>query len=167
MAIDIVTRNIVLIGMPGCGKTSIGVTLAKKLGREFADTDALVIEAAGKPIPAIFSEDGEDAFRKLETAALQTLCKQSGLVIATGGGVVTRPENLHLMRQNSIIIYLDRDISQLPVSGRPLSQYDGIETLAAVRLPLYARWGEHIVKVRGIEQTAEDVYTLIFGGEKT
>jgi len=82
------TRNIVLIGMPGCGKTTVGAALAKRLGRRFADTDDYVSEAAGKPIPAIFDEDGEDSFRVMETKSLEELCKQSGLIIATGGGVI-------------------------------------------------------------------------------
>jgi len=158
------TRNIVLIGMPGCGKTSIGAVLAKKLRREFADTDELVIQAAGKSIPAIFTDDGEDAFRKMETAALQSLCKQSGMVIATGGGVVTRSDNLRLIRQNSTIIYLDRDISTLPVSGRPLSKCDGVEALAVVRLPLYAQWSDYTIPVCDIEQTASDICDRLYGG---
>jgi shikimate dehydrogenase len=150
-------RNIVLIGMPGCGKTSIGTALAKRLGRDFADTDELIVKNAGKPIPGIFAEHGEDAFRALERNALQTVCKESGLVIATGGGVVARPENRRIIRQNSLVIFLDRDIFQLPTAGRPLSQRDGLESLAAVRLPLYRQWSDHIVKVHGVEETAADI----------
>jgi shikimate dehydrogenase len=157
--IEMQTKNIVLIGMPGCGKTTIGAALAKRLGRKFADTDELIEAAAGKPIPAIFSEDGgEEALRKLETGALQELCTQSGLLIATGGGIVTRPHNRRLIRQNSVAVFLDRELSQLPTSGRPLSQQTGIETLAAERLPLYKEWADMTIQARSIEQTVEDLY---------
>jgi shikimate dehydrogenase len=155
--ITALSLNIVLIGMPGCGKTSIGTILAKKLGREFIDTDTSIMKNAGKPIPSIFAEDGEDRFRALEHNALQTVCKESGLVIATGGGVVTRPKNRRVIRQNSVVIFLDREVNQLPTAGRPLSQRDGIEALAAARLPLYRKWSDHIVKVHGIEETAEEI----------
>ncbi|MCL2806007.1 MAG: shikimate kinase [Treponema sp.] len=147
-------RNIILIGMPGCGKTSIGTALAEKMNREFADSDDLIIKTAGKSIPDIFAEDGEDVFRKLESDVLQTLCKRSGLIIATGGGIVTKPENREIIKQNGIVIYLERDLAQLPVSGRPLSQKEGVNTLAAVRLPLYSLWSDYTVTVCGIEETA-------------
>jgi shikimate dehydrogenase len=156
-------RSIVLIGMPGCGKTSIGTVLAKKLGRDFVDTDELIAKNAGKSIPCIFAEDGEDAFRAVERYALKTVCKESGLVIATGGGIVTLPENRRIIRQNSIVIFLDRDISQLPTTDRPLSQRDGIESLAAVRLPLYRQWSDCIVKVHGVEETAADIMNKLDG----
>lgn len=156
------TRNIILIGMPGCGKTSIGKALADKTRREFADTDTLVEKNAKKTIPAIFSEDGEEAFRNAETDALKELCKQSGLVIATGGGIVTRPENQRIIRQNGIIVYLDRDVSQLPTAGRPLSEREGVNALAAVRLPLYEEWSDFKIKVGGIEETAEEISGKFF-----
>ena len=154
------TQNIVLIGMPGCGKSSIGSALAKKLNREFADTDELITETVGKNIPAIFADDGEAEFRKLETAALRMLCKRSGLIIATGGGIVKRQENRNIIRQNGIVIFLDRDIGDLPVSGRPISERDGITTLAAERLPIYSQWGDYTVSVRGVEQTANDINNI-------
>ena len=158
------TRNIILIGMPGCGKTSIGQALANKTGREFADTDDRITRTSGKSIPAIFAEDGEEAFRNMETDALKSLCKQSGLIIATGGGIVTRPENQRLIRQNGIVIYLNRDVSQLPVSGRPLSEREGANKLAAVRLPLYEKWRDLKIKVSGIgiEQAAEEICNKLF-----
>jgi len=151
------TRNIVLIGMPGCGKTSIGKALAKMTGRKFADTDEMVIASSGKSVPAIFAEDGEEAFRRLENDALRAVCKESGLIIATGGGIVKNPENRRIIRQNGIIVFLDRDIAELPVSGRPLSEQEGLNALAAARLPLYNQWSECIVPVRGVEQTAADI----------
>jgi shikimate dehydrogenase len=156
--------NIVLIGMPGCGKTSVGIAMAKKMRREFIDTDELITQAAGKPIPEIFAEDGEDKFRTLETSVLQTVCKQSGKVIATGGGVVTRGENRHIICQNGIVVFRERDISLLPVNGRPVSQRDGIETLAAARLPFYRAWSEYTAQGENIEQTAADIQKMF---EKT
>jgi shikimate dehydrogenase len=158
------TRNIVLIGMPGCGKTSIGTELAKRLGRDFADTDEWIEKTSGKPIPAIFSEDREDTFRKMESEALRSFCIQSGLVIATGGGIIKQDENKRIIRQNGIMVFLDRDIDQLPTSGRPLSERDGISSLAIARLPVYLKWSDFTIAVRGIEQTAADIHELLFGG---
>ena len=160
------TQNIVLIGMPGCGKTSIGAALAIRMGREFADTDELIEKSAGKNIPAIFSEDGEERFRKWEAKILQDLCKKSGLIIATGGGVVKQPENQRIIKQNGIIVFLERDLDQLSLAGRPLSERDGVKALAAERLPIYKEWSEHTVTVRGIEETAEDIYMKLYGGKQ-
>jgi len=152
------TRNIILIGMPGCGKTSIGKELAKISGRAFADTDEKIIKDSGKSIPEIFSLDGEDEFRALESGALRSLCKESGLVIATGGGIVKRSENLRIMRQNGIIVFLDRDIGRLEITGRPLSEKEGLNKLAEERLPLYSRWNDYAVKVSGVNETARALY---------
>ena len=159
--IDSKTRNIVLIGMPGCGKTSIGRALAGKTGRQFVDTDDWIVEASGKPIPDIFAQDGEDVFRKIETDALKALCKQSGLIIATGGGVVTRPENKNIIRQNGVVVYLDRDINELPISDRPVSMRDGVNALATVRLPLYEQWSDYKLSVGDVEQTAAELSLVI------
>jgi len=138
--IEQLTRNIILIGMPGCGKTTTGIKIAKELSREFTDTDDLIIKTAGKSIEDIITQNGEEAFRKLETEALKELCKRSSLVIATGGGVVTRPENLNIMKQNGKIVYIKRNLDELPTEGRPLSKKEGIKKIAAKRLPLYEKW---------------------------
>jgi shikimate dehydrogenase len=153
------TLNIVLIGMPGCGKTSIGKVLAAKTEREFADTDEWIAKTIGKSVSDIIEQDGEEVFRKLETEALKTLCKRGGLVIAAGGGIVTRPENKNIIRQNGIVIYLNRDIDELPTFGRPISERDGVKALASVRLPLYEQWSDEKIAVRGIEQTANEILT--------
>jgi len=152
------TKNIILIGMPGCGKSSAGKELAKKLNREFADTDDLIVETAGKPIEKIINEDGERVFRKFETEALKTLCKRSSLVIATGGGVVTRAENRNIMKQNGKIVYLERDINELPTEGRPLSKKEGIEKLATQRIPLYENWCDLKVNATTITQTVDFLF---------
>lgn len=131
------TRNYLLIGMPGCGKTTVGRALAEATGRAFTDLDELVEERAGKPIPAILDEDGEETFRALEHQALCDTARRSGLVIACGGGIITRGENLDPMRQNAAVIWLLRDLDKLPTEGRPLSQAQPLQTLFQQRAPLY------------------------------
>ena len=139
-------ENIVLIGMPGSGKSSIAVALGDLLGREVADSDALIEEMAGMPIPDIFSRQGEDAFRELETQALQKLCARSGIIIATGGGCVKREENWSILRQNSKIYWILRDLELLPLNGRPISQQTGVQELFAQRKPLYEALANHSVE---------------------
>jgi len=149
------TRNIALIGMPGCGKSTVGKCLAEKTGRPFVDIDGQIEASAGKKIPQIFAEDGEETFRQMETRVLAEEAKKSGAVLATGGGVVTRPENLDLLRQNCLIVYMKRDLKELITDGRPLSQGVGIQALAEKRLPLYEAWSDCAVQVEAKpEQTA-------------
>jgi shikimate dehydrogenase len=141
------TQNIALIGMPGCGKSTIGRLLAEMTNRPFIDIDERVEAAAGKSIPDIFSQDGEGAFRAMETRILAEETKKSGVAIAAGGGVVTRAENLDLLRQNSAVVYLRRELSELSSDGRPLSQSIGIAELAERRLPLYEEWRDYAVDI--------------------
>jgi shikimate dehydrogenase len=149
------TRNIALIGMPGCGKSTVGRLLAQRIGRPFTDIDRQIEVAAGKSIPQIFADNGEETFRQLETRVLDEEAKKSGAVIATGGGVVTRQENLDLLRQNSFIVYLKRELTDLITDGRPLSKSMGIQTLAAQRLPLYEAWSDCVIQIEATpEQTA-------------
>ena len=138
-------ENIVLIGMPGCGKSSIGKLLSEKTGGRFVDADAEVLRAAGKSIPEIFSQDGEEAFRNLETEVLSELGKQSGFIIATGGGCVTKERNYPLLHQNGTIIWLKRDIASLPTDGRPLSQTIRLEEMYQIRKPLYEAFADHVI----------------------
>ena len=139
------TENIILIGMPGCGKSTIGKLLAEKTGKKFVDADKFIEETSGIPIPEIFSTFGEAHFRKLETEALAQLGKQSGLVIATGGGCVTVSDNYPSLHQNGKIIWLQRDIHTLPVEGRPLSQREQLEAMYARRAPMYQAFADAIV----------------------
>ena len=134
-----------LIGMPGCGKSTIGKHLAKALNRTFVDADEKIVEAAGMDIPSIFAEYGEANFREIETNVLQEIGKRSGLVIATGGGCVTRPVNYAPLHQNSRIIWLRRDVSVLPTAGRPLSQSNNLQTMYAQRKPLYEAFSDAII----------------------
>lgn len=151
-------KNIVLIGMPGCGKSTIGALLSEKLNRTFVDADEEIIRLAGKPIPDIFSQDGEEVFRNWETMALENLGKQSALVIATGGGCVTRSRNYPLLHQNGMIVWLQRDLSQLPTDGRPLSQANRLEEMYALRRPMYEAFGDIRVSNAGCpEDTVNEI----------
>ncbi len=135
-------ENLILIGMPGCGKSTIGKFLAEKLEKTFVDSDEKIVEAAGCTIPEIFSTSGEDGFRRLETDVLAELGKQSGLVIATGGGCVTRPENYPALHQNGTIIWIQRDLEALPTDGRPLSQTRALSEMYTIREPLYEQFAD-------------------------
>ncbi len=139
------TENIILIGMPGCGKSTVGKLLAQALNRPFADTDAEIMRKTNKTIPAIFAEVGEAGFRKLETQVLAELGQKSSYVIATGGGCVTKEENYALLHQNGKIYWLERDCTQLPTEGRPLSQRDSLAQMYAKRKPLYEAFADAVV----------------------
>ena len=152
-------KNIVLIGMPGCGKSTIGTLLAEKLGRTLADADEKIISLAGKSIPDIFAQDGEPAFRDWETKALTELGKQSGLVIATGGGCVTKKRNYPLLHQNGYLVWLERDCSVLPTDGRPLSQANDLGKMYAARKPLYEAFAD--IRVENTGTPAETVQKIL------
>ena len=138
-------ENIVLIGMPGCGKSTVGRLLAEQTGKEFVDADEKIVELAGKSIPEIFAQDGEEVFRSFETKALEELGKRSGLVIATGGGCVTKARNYPLLHQNGTIIWLKRDLDQLPTDGRPLSQANDLTMMYETRKPMYEAFADHAI----------------------
>jgi len=135
-------ENLILIGMPGCGKTTIGRLLAQRLSRQFIDADAEIERAVGMSIPDFFSKYGESEFRKQETAVLRELGQKSGLVIATGGGCVTKRENYPLLHQNGTIIWIQRQLSSLPTDGRPLSQSCKLEQMYQLRKPLYESFAD-------------------------
>lgn len=135
-------QNIILIGMPGCGKTHIGRLLAEKLEKNFADADKQLVQDAGCDIPTIFAKEGEDGFRNRESGVLETLGKGSSLVIATGGGCVTWQVNYDFLHQNGTLVWLKRDISLLPTSGRPLSQAGSLNAMYQARKPLYEAFAD-------------------------
>ena len=148
-ALAVQMQNIVLVGMPGCGKSSIGTLLAKKLDRPFLDADAEIEKAAGMPIPEFFRLYGEAAFRDLESRVLAELGKRSGAVVATGGGAVLREENYAALHQNGTIVWLTRDLARLPIDGRPVSQATSLDALFAARKARYERFADHIIDNNG------------------
>jgi len=155
------TENIILIGMPGCGKTTIGREIASRLARPFVDIDTAIEESAGMTIPEIFSKQGEAFFREAETAAIGAVAKESGLVIATGGGCVTKDVNYPLLHQNGRIVWLQRDLVSLPVSGRPLSQSQDLHSMYITRRPLYTQFADYIVSNQGsIDETVRNILNL-------
>lgn len=135
-------ENLVLVGMPGCGKSTVGQILAEKLNKTFVDADCQIVDTAGMPIPKIFDTAGEDGFRKIETRALSQLGQRSGLVIATGGGCVTRQVNYPHLHRNGTIIWLERDLEKLPTDGRPLSKAGALDKMYSVRKPLYEQFAD-------------------------
>ena len=152
------TRNLMLIGMPGSGKSTVGAALAESLGRKLVDVDERIVELAGCSIPEIFEKEGEEGFRRIEHQALCQVSKESGLVIATGGGVVTRPENMDPMRQNSLIVWLLRDTVLLPRDGRPLSQTNSLTEMFKVREPLYRAAADCVADNNGsLEDTVKQI----------
>lgn len=155
-------ENIVLIGMPGCGKSTVGKLLSEKTGKTFVDTDAEIEKLAQKTIPDIFGQDGEEAFRQLETQVLSTIGKRSNLVIATGGGCVTREENYPLLHQNGKVIYLQRPTALLPTAFRPLSQSQDLSEMYRKRAPLYQRFADHTVTNHSTpEEAAEAIMEIL------
>ncbi|MEG2000909.1 MAG: shikimate kinase [Evtepia sp.] len=129
-------QNIVLIGMPGSGKSSIGEAVSSLMGRRFVDTDEVLRVRYGS-IPKIFAEQGEEAFRKMEHTVLREVSRETGIVLATGGGCITRSENIGLLRQNGVVVFLERPICELAQEGRPLSI--DLPRMYETRLPLYQR----------------------------
>ena len=147
-------KNVALIGMPGCGKSTIGKRLAYLTGRQFVDIDAEIVKSAGKTIPEIFASEGEEAFRKLETAVTARLAKESGLIISCGGGIVTREENRDLLNQNSTVVFIARDLGSLATKGRPLSATTPPEALWKARSPMYKSWSDVKILNMGVNSTA-------------
>ena len=150
--------SIVLIGMPGCGKTTVGRALAEKLGRTFVDLDEEIVRRAGMPIPEIFAREGEAGFRERESALVREFGERTGLVVSTGGGVVTRRENYIPLKQNGLLLHLRRDPAALPTDGRPLSQATAPEELWRRRAPLYAAFADGEIDNNGtLAGTLEEI----------
>jgi 3-dehydroquinate dehydratase-2 len=150
-------ENIVLVGMPACGKSTIGAALAAELGRELYDLDAEIIKDKGMPISEIFEREGEAGFRDTETRVLrEKLSPLTSAVIATGGGAVLRDENLHLLRRNGRLIFLDRPLCQLlPTEDRPLaSSAEQIRALYSARINRYRACADEIIMTDGVVEHA-------------
>ena len=153
------TENIVLIGMPGCGKSTIGAALAALTGREAVDIDAEIERRTGCPIPEIFARGGEAEFRALERQATAEAGKRTGCILLTGGGAVKTPENYGALRQNGRIYHLLRDVGTLPTDGRPLSQGADLAAMWRERKPLYERFRDTVIDNNGpAEETAQAIW---------
>lgn len=155
-------KSIVLIGMPGSGKSSIGTFLAEKTGREFLDTDEEAEKIAGSSPAEIIKAQGEKSFRKIENESVKSICKLSGKIIATGGGVVTNDDNFDAIRQNSTVFFINRDISVLPTDNRPLSQKNSLDDMFKIRLPLYRKFCDFEIDGNStIEEVAQRILERI------
>ncbi len=148
-------QNIVLTGMPGSGKSTVGRILAREMGREFVDTDTEIIRLAKKPISDIFAQRGEAYFRDLESQVIAQLTQRTGLVIATGGGAILRAENVRRLRQNGRIYFLDRPVEDIvPTDDRPLSRdREALEKRYAERYPRYVTAADTRIPVNGSADT--------------
>ncbi len=159
-------ENFVLIGMPGCGKSTVGKLLAERTGRELVDLDTEIVKAAGKSIPEIFSESGESGFRALETEVIRNFVAQrSSLVIATGGGAILAEENRRMLRRNGRLYFLDRPLCDLlPTDDRPLAgSHEAIRRRYEERYELYCRTADVRVEVRGTPDAVADAVLDDFG----
>lgn len=163
-------KNIVLIGMSGCGKTTVGKVLATRLSMRFYDMDKEIEKAAGKTITQIFAEEGEAVFRDYETDCARRIAKRKDGVIATGGGVVLRPENMEVLGENSLIVWLDRSPEEIvgeALEDRPLLAADKskVGELYQARFPLYQKYGQCAIKNKGmIAVVVNEIITAVQGG---
>ena len=139
--------NVALIGMPSCGKTTIGRALADRLGKRFVDLDEEIVRAAGCSIPDLFAAEGEDGFRAREAEQTARFAREGRQVLSCGGGVVKRPENLRALRQNGVVLFIDRPLDALTVGGgRPLStSAEALKTMEAQRRPLYLAAADAVI----------------------
>lgn len=155
-------KNIVLVGMPSSGKSTLAAALGEKLGRSVYEADALIAQEAGMDIPAIFAQYGEEHFRALETEILSRLGKLSGAILSTGGGCVTREENYDLLHQNGSIIWLQRSIDKLDKTGRPVSLKNDLNELYQKREPMYRRFADAAVDNNGsVAATLEQILEVL------
>ena len=157
------TRHLVLIGLPGSGKTTVGRLAAERLALPFVDCDDLIQQAAGMTIPAIFMEKGEPWFRALESRVLRELLAEPVSVIATGGGAVVAEENRRLLKTAGLVVFLDRDIRDIAACvgnrERPLLRRYSLEQLAARRRVWYLDCADAVVR----DGTAAELAAQIAG----
>ena len=139
------TLNAILIGMPGAGKTLLGKEIADRMGREFVDIDDMIVEHEGMSIPEICEKKGESYFRKVETEMLEQACVKTGLVIATGGGIVKKKLNYNIIKQNGVVIWIKRDLDKLETDGRPLSQSMPLDQMYEERKDAYSYWSDFFI----------------------
>ena len=157
------TKNIILIGMPGCGKSTVGKLVAQRLGRKFFDADE-VFEKTYEVSPAeVIRTEGEETFRQMEHRIAEELGKLSGNVFACGGGVVTRDMNDNALHQNGTVIFLERALDKLATKGRPLSQKNGVEALYNARIDAYIRFSDLRIKSTEIPQKTAELIIQALG----
>lgn len=165
-------KNIVLIGLPGCGKTTVGELLAKAMHRPLLDTDAMVVEKEGRSINEIFAAEGEDYFRAAETACAKAVAAREDCIIATGGGMVLRKENMDALKRNGVVYFLDRSAKEIArsvdVSGRPLQKDDPerIFRLQKERDKLYRRYADAVYSggtPKALAQTIQLMFEMTEG----
>ena len=151
-------KTLFFIGFMGVGKTSVSAALGRMLKLPVIEMDQQIARNEGMTIPEIFARSGEETFRKLETEVLAEQGKRSGIILSTGGGCVTRPENYPLLHQNGTIFRLTRDLAKLPTEGRPISQTTDLAQLCARREPLYRRFADVTVSNDGaLEVTVQTI----------
>ncbi|MGY0374166.1 shikimate kinase [Clostridium sp. JNZ J1-5] len=159
-------KNVVLIGMPGCGKTTIGRELAKKLNIPFCDLDEYIVDTEGKSIPEIF-ENGEEYFREIETKAVEKVCETHPKVISTGGGVVKKAINIELLKKDGIIIFINRSLEDIAedvdVKSRPLLRdgKDKLYELYKERYSLYKKYCDYQVENKNLEECIKKIISIL------
>ncbi len=141
-----VGNNIVLIGMPGCGKSTIGKLLAKKLRMKLVDVDTMIERKAKMKIPTIFEKFGESTFRNMEAEAINEACEEKGAIIVTGGGAIEREENRARLRRSGMVFWIERAIELLHSAGRPVSIRDGVEAIYNRRKIVYEETCDYKIK---------------------
>jgi len=155
-------RNIVLIGMPGCGKSTIAEQLGQLTGREVLDADTLLAQHLGESVPEYLTREGEDAFRRQETHILGEITKLSGKIISTGGGCIMRDENYALLHQNGIIVWIDRALDKLACEGRPLSQKGRMQDMYELRRPRYEAFADVMIENdAAVQQAAQRIVEAV------
>lgn len=153
-------ENVILIGMPGCGKSTLGRLLAEKTGKAFVDTDTVIEKGAGISIPEIFAAHGEEHFRDLETEIAKKVGKERGQIIATGGGIILRPENMKALSQNGRTVFINRPLEMLVTDGRPLSKdLETLKNMFSDRFPLYNKYSQYTIDIQ--ENIDENVRQLL------
>lgn len=156
-------KNIVLIGMPSCGKTTVGKIIANDMGREFYDCDEYLVKEYQREITDIFEKEGEEYFRNIESDVIRKLSMKNGVVISTGGGAVLRSENIEYLKQNGYVVFIDRALENLvPTSDRPTANdFEKIKKRYEERYGLYTKYCDFKVEVCG---NANEVANVIKEG---
>jgi len=154
--LELKSQNVVLIGMPGCGKSTTGKILSKMLDKEFVDCDEEIEKYKNMSIPEIFEKEGEESFRKAEHEVIKEVTKKTGCIIATGGGCVTREENYSYLHQNGVVFWIKRDIQKLATDGRPLSQQNSLSAMYEKRKPLYEKFCDYIIEKHELQTEAAE-----------